>query len=203
VANRPASARQALEALEQLDRRPLPVASTAAAVPPRKPADSRIQLHKPEQIYEEVIRASQLRALVAFAIVWNAFIAFFTIMAVVLAPFPVNRVAVLLMLPLWKEGLAMVIKILSSLSGKTHLNIESLEVVRFRGVTPGRQAHTDRLELILTRRDSNQDRVIGHPGRQPQGQAKGSARARAGGVDFGLNRWLTRLSGRKGSPQSR
>ncbi|MFS8777147.1 serine/threonine protein kinase [Synechococcus sp. W70.1] len=203
VANRPASARQALEALEQLDRRPLPVASATAALSPQQPADSRIQLHKPEQIYEEVIRANQLRALVLFAIVWNAFIAFFAIMAVVLAPFPVNLAAVLFMLPLWKEGLAMVIKILSSSSGKTHLNIESLEVVRFRGVTPGRQAHIDRLELILTRRDSNQDRVIGHPGRQPQGQAKGSARARAGGVDFGLNRWLTRLSGRKGSPQSR
>jgi serine/threonine protein kinase len=63
VANRPASARQALEALEQLDRRPLPVASATAALSPQQPADSRIQLHKPEQTYQEVIPARQLRRL--------------------------------------------------------------------------------------------------------------------------------------------
>ncbi|MFS8807524.1 serine/threonine protein kinase, partial [Synechococcus sp. R6-10] len=101
VADRPASARQALEALEHLDRRPALVSS--AAVPTRQPAGSRIQLHKSEQTFQVVIPARQIGvlALLPFAIAWNSFITFFTIMSVGLAPFPVNLVVGLFTLPFW------------------------------------------------------------------------------------------------------
>jgi serine/threonine protein kinase len=171
VANRPASARQALEALEQLDRRPLPVASATAALSPQQPADSRIQLHKPEQTFQVVIPARQtgVLALLSVAIAWNSVITSFTITSVVLAPFPDNLVFGLFMLPFWTAGLGMVGEILYRLFGKVHLRIDTEYIrlvhevfgLRFRRVPPSRRWDIDRLELIprRTRRDSDGDRV--------------------------------------------
>jgi hypothetical protein len=171
VADRPASARQALEALEHLDRRPALIPSDAAAVPTRQPAGSRIQLHKSEQTFQVVIPARQIGvlALLPFAIAWNSFITFFTITSVGLAPFPANLVFGLFTLPFWTVGLGMVGGILYGLFGKAHLRINTEYIrlahevfgLRFGNVPPSRRWDIDRLELIPrhTRRDSDGDRV--------------------------------------------
>ncbi|MFS8839789.1 serine/threonine protein kinase [Synechococcus sp. W55.2] len=171
VADRPASARQALEALEHLDRRPALIPSDAAAVPTRQPAGSRIQLHKSEQTFQVVIPARQIGvlALLPFAIAWNSFITFFTITSVVLAPFPANLVFGLFTLPFWTAGLGMVGGILYGLFGKVHLQIDTEYIrlvhevfgLRLGNVPPSRRWDIDRLELIPrhTRRDSDGDRV--------------------------------------------
>lgn len=158
VADRPASARQALEALEHLDRRPALIPSDAAAVPTRQPAGSRIQLHKSEQTFQVVIPARQIGVLVLlpFAIAWNSFITFFTITSVVLAPFPANLVFGLFILPFWTVGLGMVGVILYGLFGKVHLRIDTKYIrlahevfgLRFGNVPPSRRWDIDRLELI-------------------------------------------------------
>jgi hypothetical protein len=171
AADRPASARQALEALEHLDRRPALIPSDAAAAPTRQPAGSRIQLHKSEQTFQVVIPARQtdVLALLPFAIAWNSFTTFFTITSVVLEPFPDNLVLGLFMLPFWTVGLGMVGGILYGLFGKAHLRIDTEYIrlvhevfgLRFRRVPPSRRWDIDRLELIPrhTRRDSDGDRV--------------------------------------------
>ena len=171
VADRPTSARQALEALEHLDRRPALIPSDAAAVPTRQPAGSRIQLHKSEQTFQVVIPARQIGVLVLlpFAIAWNSFITFFTIISVGHAPFPANLVFGLFMLPFWTVGLEMVGGILYGLFGKAHLRIDTEYIrlvhevfgLRFGNVPPSRRWDIDRLELIPrhTRRDSDGDRV--------------------------------------------
>ncbi|MGY2946540.1 hypothetical protein [Thermostichus sp. MS-CIW-34] len=158
VADRPASARQALEALEHLDRRPALTPSDAAAVPTRQPAGSRIQLHKSEQTFQVVIPARQIGVLVLlpFAIAWNSFITFFTIISVGHAPFPANLVFGLFMLPFWTVGLEMVGRILYGLFGKVHLRIDTEYIrlahevfgLRFRRVPPSRRWDIGRLELI-------------------------------------------------------
>ncbi|HIK19766.1 MAG TPA: serine/threonine protein kinase [Synechococcus sp. M44_DOE_062] len=175
VANRPASARQALEALEHLDRRPALLPSAVAAVPVRQPAGSQIQLHKSEQTFQVVIPARQIGvlALLPFAIAWNSFITFFTIMSVGLAPFPANLVFGLFTLPFWTVGLGMVGGILYGLFGKAHLRIDTEHIrlahevfgLRFGNVPPSRRWDIDRLELIPrhTRRDSDGDRVEVRP----------------------------------------
>lgn len=158
AADRPASARQALEALEHLDRRPALIPSDAAAVPTRQPAGSRIQLHKSEQTFQVVIPARQTGVLVLLpsAIAWNSFITFFTITLAVLVPFPVNLVFGLFMLPFWTVGLEMVGRILYGLFGKVHLQIDTEYIrlahevfgLRFRRVPPSRRWDIGRLELI-------------------------------------------------------
>ena len=167
VADRPASARQALEALEHLDRRLALVSSATVAVSPRKPAGSRIQLHKSEQTFQVVIPARQTGVLALLSCV--SFITFCTIMSVGLAPFPANLVFGLFMLPFWTVGLEMVGGILYGLFGKAHLRIDTEYIrlvhevfgLRFGNVPPSRRWDIDRLELIPrhTRRDSNGDRV--------------------------------------------
>ncbi|MFS8860040.1 serine/threonine protein kinase [Synechococcus sp. H60.4] len=172
VADRPTSARQALAALEQLDRHPLPVPSTAAAVPRRKPAGSRIQLYKSEQTFLVVIPAQQAGALALLpsAIAWNSFITFFTIMSVWDAPFPLNLMLGLLTLPFWTVGLVMAGGILYGLfGGKAYLHIDKERIalahellgLHFRRVPPSLRRDIDRLELIPrhTKRDSDGDRV--------------------------------------------
>jgi serine/threonine protein kinase len=171
AADRPASARQALEALEHLDRRPALIPSDAAAVPTRQPAGSRIQLHKSEQTFQVVIPARQtgVLALLPFAIAWNSFITYSTITSVGLAPFPDNLVLGLLMLPFWMGGLVMVGVILYGLFGKVHLRIDTKYIrlahevfgLRLRNVPPSRRWDIDLLELIPrhTRRNSDGDRV--------------------------------------------
>ena len=158
VADRPTSARQALEALEHLDRRPALIPSDAAAVPTRQPAGSRIQLHKSEQTFQVVIPARQIGVLVLlpFAIAWNSFITFFTIISVGFAPFPANLVFGLFILPFWTVGLGMVGVILYGLFGKVHLRIDTKYIrlahevfgLRFGNVPPSRRWDIDRLELI-------------------------------------------------------
>lgn len=167
VANRPASARQALEALEHLDRRPALIPSDAAAVPTRQPAGSRIQLHKSEQTFQVVIPARQTDVLLLLSIVSS--ITFSAIMLVGLVPFPGNLVFGLFMLPFWTVGLGMVGVILYGLFGKVHLRIDTKYIrlahevfgLRFGNVPPSRRWDIDRLELIPrhTRRDSDGDRV--------------------------------------------
>lgn len=158
AADRPASARQALEALEHLDRRPALIPSDAAAVPTRQPAGSRIQLHKSEQTFQVVIPARQIGVLVLlpFAIAWNSFTTFFTIISVGHAPFPANLLFGLFILPFWTVGLVMVGVILYGLFGKVHLRIDTKYIrlvyevfgLRFRRVPPSRRWDIDRLELI-------------------------------------------------------
>jgi serine/threonine protein kinase len=167
VADRPASARQALEALEHLDRRPALIPSDAAAVPTRQPAGSRIQLHKSEQTFQVVIPARQTDVLLLLSIVSS--ITFSAIMLVGLVPFPGNLVFGLFMLPFWTVGLEMAGRILYGLFGKVHLQIDTEYIrlvhevfgLRFRNVPPSRRWDIDRLELIPrhTRRDSDGDRV--------------------------------------------
>ncbi|MGY2709950.1 serine/threonine protein kinase [Thermostichus sp. MS-CIW-28] len=167
VANRPASARQALEALEHLDRRPALIPSDAAAVPTRQPAGSRIQLHKSEQTFQVAIPARQTDVLLLLSIVSS--ITFSAIMLVGLVPFPGNLVFGLFMLPFWTVGLEMAGRILYGLFGKVHLQIDTEYIrlvhevfgLRFRNVPPSRRWDIDRLELIPrhTRRDSDGDRV--------------------------------------------
>jgi hypothetical protein len=171
VANRPASARQALEALEHLDRRPALIPSDAAAVPTRQPAGSRIQLHKSEQTFQVVIpvRQTGVLALLPAAIIWHSFIAYSTITSVGLAPFPDNLVLGLLMLPFWMAGLLMVGVILYGLFGKVHLRIDTKYIrlvyklfgLRLRNVPPSRRWDIDLLELIPRhiRRNSYGNRV--------------------------------------------
>jgi hypothetical protein len=158
AADRPASARQALEVLEHLDRRPALIPSDAAAVPTRQPAGSRIQLHKSEQTFQVVIPARQIGvlALLPFAIAWSSFVPFFTITSVGLVPFPANLVFGLFTLPFWMGGLVMVGEILYGLFGKVHLQIDTEYIrlvhevfgLRFRRVPPSRRWDIDRLELI-------------------------------------------------------
>jgi serine/threonine protein kinase len=167
VADRPASARQALEALEHLDRRPALIPSDAAAVPTRQPAGSRIQLHKSEQTFQVVIPARQTDVLLLLSIVSS--ITFSAIMLVGLVPFPGNLVFGLFMLPFWTVGLEMAGRILYGLFGKVHLQIDTEYIrlvhevfgLRFGNVPPSRRWDIDRLELIPrhTRRDSDGDRV--------------------------------------------
>ncbi|MFS8820743.1 serine/threonine protein kinase [Synechococcus sp. W60.1] len=167
AADRPASARQALEALEHLDRRPALIPSDAAAVPTRQPAGSRIQLHKSEQTFQVVIPARQTDVLLLLSIVSS--ITFFAITLAVLVPFPVNLVFGLFMLPFWTVGLEMVGRILYGLFGKVHLQIDTEYIrlahevfgLRFRRVPPSRRWDIGRLELIPrhTRRGSDGDRV--------------------------------------------
>lgn len=167
AADRPASARQALEALEHLDRRPALIPSDAAAVPTRQPAGSRIQLHKSEQTFQVVIPARQTDVLLLLSIVSS--ITFSAIMLVGLVPFPGNLVFGLFMLPFWTVGLEMAGRILYGLFGKVHLQIDTEYIrlvhevfgLRFRNVPPSRRWDIDRLELIPrhTRRDSDEDRV--------------------------------------------
>jgi len=167
AADRPASARQALEALEHLDRRPALIPSDAAAVPTRQPAGSRIQLHKSEQTFQVVIPARQTDVLLLLSIVSS--ITFSAIMLVGLVPFPGNLVFGLFMLPFWTVGLGMVGVILYGLFGKVHLRIDTKYIrlahevfgLRFGNVPPSRRWDIDRLELIPrhTRRDSDGDRV--------------------------------------------
>ncbi len=171
VADRPASAQQALDALEHLDRRPALVPMEVATVPTRQPAGSTLQLSKSEQTFQVVIPAKQLGALVLlpFAIAWNSFITFFTIMSVGFAPFPANLVFGLFTLPFWTVGLGMVGGILYGLFGKAYLHIDKERIslahevfgLRFRRVPPSLRRDIDRLELIPrhTKRDSHGDRV--------------------------------------------
>ncbi len=175
VADRPASARQALDALENLDRRPALVPLEAATVPTRQPAGSTLQLSKSEQTFQVVIPAKQPGALVLlpFAIAWNSFITFFTIMSVGGAPFPVNLVFGLFTLPFWTAGLGMVGGILYGLFGKAYLHIDKERIslahevfgLRFRRVPPSLRRDIDRLELVPrhTRRNSDGDRVEVNP----------------------------------------
>ncbi len=171
VADRPASAQQALDALEHLDRRPALVPMEVATVPTRQPAGSTLQLSKSEQTFQVVIPAKQLGTLVLlpFAIAWNSFITFFTIMSVGFAPFPANLVFGLFTLPFWTVGLGMVGGILYGLFGKAYLHIDKERIslahevfgLRFRRVPPSLRRDIDRLELIPrhTKRDSDGDRV--------------------------------------------
>ncbi|MGY2780960.1 hypothetical protein ACVW0B_002884 [Thermostichus sp. MS-CIW-23] len=105
-----------------------------------------------------VIPARQIGVLVLlpFAIAWNSFITFFTIISVGLAPFPANLVFGLFMLPFWTVGLGMVGVILYGLFGKVHLRIDTKYIrlahevfgLRFGNVPPSRRWDIDRLELI-------------------------------------------------------
>jgi len=151
------------------------IPSDAAAVPPRQPAGSRIQLHKSEQTFQVVIPARQTDVLVLLfsAIVWNSVIvstfSTSTITWVVLAPFPENLLFGLFMLLCWTTGLGMVGRILYRLFGKVHLRIDTEYIrlahevfgLRFRNVPPSRRWDIDRLELIprRIRRDSDGNRV--------------------------------------------
>ncbi|MCF2971585.1 serine/threonine protein kinase [Synechococcus sp. Nb3U1] len=171
VGDRPASAQQALEALENLEHHPGLLRLEAATVPTRQPAGSLIQLSKSEQTFQLVIPAKQLGALVLlpFAIAWNSFITFFTILSVGVAPFPANVVFGLFTLPFWTVGLGMVGGILYALFGKAHLHIDQDRIglthevfgLRFRKVPRSWRRDIDRLELVPRhhKRDSDGDQV--------------------------------------------
>ncbi|MFT0788992.1 serine/threonine protein kinase [Synechococcus sp. H55.10] len=164
VANRPTSARQALEALEQLDRRPLLVPSTAAAVPPRRPAGSRIQLHKSEQTFEVVIPAKRLLGLVCLPLVVAVIALSYYALCIAASTVGTDEEAMevspffLLMLAcvLFGEVGWLVLLTLYSLFGKAYLYIDKERIslayellgLRFHPVPPSRRCYIDRLELI-------------------------------------------------------
>ncbi|MEN9223218.1 MAG: hypothetical protein Q6M04_12355, partial [Thermostichus sp. BF3_bins_97] len=124
-----------------------------------------------EQTFQVVIPARRIDGLVLlpFAIAWNSFITFFTLMSVGFTPFPVNVVFGLFTLPFWTVGLGMVGGILYGLFGKALLHIDRERVglthevfgLRFRKVPLSWRRDIDRLELVPrhTKRDADGDRV--------------------------------------------
>jgi serine/threonine protein kinase len=119
------TATQALTALEQ------PEYSEIIALTVGKPAGSKIQLTKNEEILEIIIPPvgfqSSMLFVGLFAIAWNSFILFWTIGALS-APFPVNIPFALFSLPFWGAGFSMIYGIFSSLFGSTKIHIDYQQI---------------------------------------------------------------------------
>ncbi|QJB47115.1 serine/threonine protein kinase [Dolichospermum flos-aquae] len=96
-----------------------------------KPAGSKIQLTKNEEILEIIIPPVGFQSSMVFvgffAISWNSFILFWTIGALS-APFPANIPFALFSLPFWGAGFSMIYGIVSSLFGSTKIHIDSQQI---------------------------------------------------------------------------
>ncbi|MBD2354306.1 serine/threonine protein kinase [Tolypothrix sp. FACHB-123] len=118
----------ALEALQALDK-PLVLKATELTI--SKPAGSKIQLTKNQDVLEILIPPSGWQAsmlvLGFFAIAWNSFILFWTIGALS-APFPINIPFALFSLPFWSVGGFMLYGFLFSIWGSMRLRLDSQQV---------------------------------------------------------------------------
>lgn len=177
AADRPGSAQIALDALNH------PVCGALAAdgallhqtrgIPLPKPAQSRIQLHRTTETLSVIIPGQSggagLFILVPFAIAWNSFILFFTVMSVGLSPFPVNLIFGLFTLPFWAAGLWMIGAILFVLFGRLHLSIDPNQIAltyevfgfRFNRPKPSPRQYINKINLSPShyKRDSDGDRI--------------------------------------------
>jgi serine/threonine protein kinase len=119
------TATQALTALQQ------PEHSEIIALPVGKPAGSKIQLTKNEEILEIIIPPVGFQSSMVFvgffAIAWNYFILLWTIGALS-APFPANIPFALFSLPFWGTGFSMIYGIVFSLFGSTKIHIDSQQI---------------------------------------------------------------------------
>ncbi|MBJ7296632.1 MAG: serine/threonine protein kinase, partial [Dolichospermum sp.] len=110
------TATQALIALEQGEGEYTKITALTVG----KPAGSKIQLTKNEEILEIIIPPVGFQSSMVFvgffAIAWNSFILFWTI-GVLSAPFPTNIPFALFSLPFWGVGFSMIYGIFSSLFG--------------------------------------------------------------------------------------
>ncbi|MBS9383233.1 MAG: serine/threonine protein kinase [Dolichospermum sp. BR01] len=123
------TATQALIALQQPTYQPKYKDITALNI--GKPAGSKIQLTKNEEILEIIIPPVGFQSSMVFvgffAIAWNSFILFWTIGALS-APFPANIPFALFSLPFWGAGFSMIYGIVSSLFGSTKIHIDSQQI---------------------------------------------------------------------------
>jgi serine/threonine protein kinase len=119
------TATQALRDLKQ------PQYADTFALTVGKPAGSKIQLTKNEEILEIIIPPVGFQSSMVFvgffAIAWNSFILFWTI-GVLSAPFPTNIPFALFSLPFWGAGFSMIYGIFSSLFGSTKIHIDSQQI---------------------------------------------------------------------------
>jgi serine/threonine protein kinase len=119
------TATQALRDLKQ------PQYADTFALTVGKPAGSKIQLTKNEEILEIIIPPVGLQCLMVFggffAIAWNSFTLFWTI-GVLSAPFPTNILFALFSLPFWGFGFSMIYGIFYSLFGSTKIHIDSQQI---------------------------------------------------------------------------
>ncbi|MTJ15688.1 serine/threonine protein kinase [Dolichospermum sp. UHCC 0352] len=119
------TATQALRDLKQ------PQYADTFALTVGKPAGSKIQLTKNEEILEIIIPPVGLQCLMVFggffAIAWNSFTLFWTI-GVLSAPFPTNILFALFSLPFWGAGFSMIYGTLYSLFGSTKIHIDSQQI---------------------------------------------------------------------------
>ena len=119
------TATQALRDLKQ------PQYADTFALTVGKPAGSKIQLTKNEEILEIIIPPVGFEYSMVFggffAIAWNSFILFWTI-GVLSAPFPTNIPFALSSLPLWGLGFWMIYGIVFSLFGSTKIHIDSQQI---------------------------------------------------------------------------
>lgn len=119
------TATQALRDLKQ------PQYADTFALTVGKPAGSKIQLTKNEEILEIIIPPVGFQSSMVFvgffAIAWNSFILFWTI-GVLSAPFPTNIPFALFSLPFWGVGFSMIYGIFSSLFGSTKIHIDSQQI---------------------------------------------------------------------------
>ncbi len=144
-----------------------------SGIPLSKPAQSRIQLHRTTDTLSVTIPGQSggagLFLLVPFAIAWNSFILFFTIMSVGLSPFPVNLVFGLFTLPFWAAGLSMIGAILFVLFGRIRLSVDPKQIAltyevlgfRFNRPKPSPRQYINKINLSPShyKRDSDGDRV--------------------------------------------
>ena len=119
------TATQALRDLKQ------PQYADTFALTVGKPAGSKIQLTKNEEILEIIIPPVGFQSSMVFvgffAIAWNSFILLLTI-AVLSDPFPTNILFALFLLPFWGAGFLMIYGIFYSLFGSTKIHIDSQQI---------------------------------------------------------------------------
>ena len=119
------TATQALRDLKQ------PQYADTFALTVGKPAGSKIQLTKNEEILEIIIPPVGFQFSTVFvgffAIAWNSHILLWTI-GVLSVPFPTNIPFALFSLPFWGVGFSMIYGIFSSLFGSTKIHIDSQQI---------------------------------------------------------------------------
>lgn len=119
------TATQALRDLKQ------PQYADTFALTVGKPAGSKIQLTKNEEILEIIIPPVGFQSSMVFvgffAIAWNSHILLWTI-DVLSVPFPTNIPFALFSLPFWGVGFSMIYRIFSSLFGSTKIHIDSQQI---------------------------------------------------------------------------
>ncbi|HIK04275.1 MAG TPA: serine/threonine protein kinase [Trichormus sp. M33_DOE_039] len=131
-----------------------------------KPAGSRIQLIKSWDTLDILIPPVGLQPWILFtglfAIAWNSFILFWTIIALT-APFPVNIPFALFSLPFWGAGSFMVYNLLFNIFGNIRLRVDeqkitfAQEIFRFKFYRPRPSPRTSISKLVYTKKHWSQD----------------------------------------------